>query len=80
MPLVVARRVMGPVESIALLPPPVANSKELCRFETQIGCCVTGADWDQAEIAYKSSLLVLRAVLKRRVPLIGYALSGLSLD
>lgn len=49
MPLVHTRRVIGRVGSIALLPPPVANSGELCRFEAQIGSCVIG----RTEVACK---------------------------
>lgn len=51
MPLVFPRRVIGRVESIAFLPPPVANTGELCRFEAQIGCCVTGVGCDGVQLA-----------------------------
>lgn len=46
MPLVVARRVIGGVESIAFLPPPVANSGELCRLEAENRCGATGIGSD----------------------------------
>jgi hypothetical protein len=53
MPLVVARRVTGRVESTAFLPPPVANSGELCRFgrlDARIGFCVTGTGCDSVQL------------------------------
>jgi hypothetical protein len=56
MPLVVARRVIGRVESIAFLPPPVAKTGELCRIrrlDARVGCCVTGTDCDSVQLAGK---------------------------
>lgn len=56
MPLVVARRVIGRVESIVFLPPPVAKTGELCRFrrvDARIGCCVTATGCNSVQLAGK---------------------------